>query len=337
MPSEVYKPTAEELELLKRWYAPDVSEDIDNQRTNAFRMNVADLAKPTVTEPEPQSEVEQGTLSAQALEEITQQAQAQGYEEGLIKGKEEGLLQGHETGYEQGLAQGIEEGRAQGLEQVQPEIEQRVALMDAMLTRLQLPIAHQAQQIEHSLLQLALTLARKVIHCEISQNTQPIINAVSEGVKLIGTENPVNLRVNPQDIMTIEQLYSEQQRRDKNLIIDPDASLAIGDCVLETHNSSVSLNLEERINQVFDDFSTKPQPEHEIAQPLVNVGTESSQAEPAIPSHEMPQDNGLRPEGVNEEFVSAPELSEQADGEKLSVKKDISSEQAPPADEQPNE
>lgn len=263
MTSEVYKPTDEELALLKRWYAPDVTESVDQERTNAFRMNVSTLGQQPVVQEQMIDEEQSPVLSAQALEEITAQAQEQGYQDGLSKGKEEGLLKGHEAGYQQGLEQGIENGMSQGIEQSQPVIEQRLLLIDSLISKLQTPLSQQDEKIEQALLELALTLARKVIHSEVKQDDQPIINAVSEGVRIIGHTEPLTIRINPQDIDAINSLYSKEQCVDKKITIDADASLAIGDCVLDTHSSSVSLMLEERINQVFDDFTAQPPPQPE--------------------------------------------------------------------------
>ncbi|MGB0897953.1 MAG: flagellar assembly protein FliH [Psychrobium sp.] len=270
MSNEVYKPTDEELELLKRWYAPDVGKEVDKERTNAFRMNVANLSQPESTTDVVDEEEESNTLSAQALEEITQQAQEQGYQEGIAKGKEEGLLQGHQEGYDQGLVQGIEDGVAQGLEQAQPQIAQRVAIIDAMITKLQHPLSSQDKAVEDALVDLALTLAKKIVHVEITQSKKPIIQAVSEGIKIIGGENSVSLQVNPQDLGIIESLFGEQQSEKNRLTIASDPALNIGDCYLNTTNSSVSLNLDERINQVFDDFNTKAAPEYESIPQVVD-------------------------------------------------------------------
>ncbi|WP_435274275.1 flagellar assembly protein FliH [Psychrobium sp. nBUS_13] len=263
MSNEVYKPTDEELELLKRWYAPDVGKEVDKERTNAFRMNIADLSKPEPLADVVVDEEESNTLSAQALDEITQQAQEQGYQEGLAKGREEGLLKGHQEGYDQGLVQGIEDGVNQGLEQAQPQIAQRVSIIDAMITKLQQPLSSQDKAVEDALIELALTLAKKIVHVEITQSKKPIIQAVSEGIKVIGGESAVSLHVNPQDLDIIENLFGEQQSDKSRLTIGSDPALNIGDCYLNTTNSSVSLNLDERINQVFDDFSNKAAPEYE--------------------------------------------------------------------------
>lgn len=277
MSNEVYKPSEEELALLKRWYAPDVSDDIDEQRTNAFGMNVSSLKQ---TKVDPNLEVddpESNVLSAQELAEITQKAQEQGYQDGLTKGKEEGLLKGHDAGYEQGLEQGTEKGIAQGLAQVEPEIAQRMKVLEALIASFNDPIAKQQESIEKSLLNLSLTLARKVIHCEVTQNSQPLIQALSEGVRIIGQQVPVTVRVNPDDISAIEELYNDEKRTQANLILESDPTMLVADCVLETDSSTVTLNIEEKINQVFDDFLNQPAPIKNVAEHEEQLSTQPIQ------------------------------------------------------------
>ncbi len=262
MSSEIYKPSEEELALLKRWYAPDVGESVSDERTNALGMKVSELNQPK-PKPEPvviTEDIEPETLSAQSLQEIKQQAQEQGYQEGLAKGKEEGLLKGHQEGYEQGLEQGLEEGKTQGFEQAKPEISKRIDMLDKVTTSFSEPLAQQQKAIEESLLQLALTLSRKVIHCEITQSSQPIIQAVNEGIKTISLQEPIIIKLNPSDIDAVQELYNDEQQAKSNLTLESDPSLATGDCLLEAVSSSVSLQLEERINQVFDDFLNQPTP-----------------------------------------------------------------------------
>lgn len=266
MSNEVYKPSEEELALLKRWYAPDVGDEIDDKRTNAFGMNVSTLKQPKVDPSLVVDDSESNVLSAEALAELTQQAQDQGYQDGLTKGKEEGLLKGHDAGYEQGLEQGIEKGIAQGLAQIEPEISQRMKVLEALIASFNEPLSQQQENIEQSLLNLSLTLARKVIHCEVTQNSQPIIQAISEGVRIIGHQKPVLVRVNPDDIEAVEHLYNDEKRTQANLVLESDPSLLVGDCVLETSSSSVTLNIEEKINQVFDDFLSQPVPSKDVTE-----------------------------------------------------------------------
>lgn len=264
----MYKPTEEELELLKRWYAPDVSKEIASDRTNAYGMNVAQLAKEKEQADASNLEVASedidespAPLSAQELDEISEQARQQGFDEGLVKGKEQGLANGYEEGYSQGVEQGVETGIAQGLEQGQQLIDQKIAVLDELVSQLQQPIEPQNQQIEQALVNLAMTLAQKVIHCEVEQNPKPLQQAIAQGLNLLGQQQPVTVKLHPQDMPHVQEVWSEQACHDRqiNLMVDP--SLEQGNCQLDSVSSSVSVDVASRCAQVFDDFVGQGAPE----------------------------------------------------------------------------
>ncbi len=263
----MYKPTEEELELLKRWYAPDVSTEIEPNRTNAFGMNVAELAQDKVKQQQNKTPVEVEDvsespmpLSAKELDQISEQAKEQGFEEGLIKGKEQGLANGYEAGYQQGIEQGIEAGTAQGLEQAQASINQKLAMLDSLINQFKQPIEQQNLSIEQAMVNLSLCLAKKVIHTEITQNPEPLLQAIGEGLNLLGSDKGIEIKLNPDDLAHAQDIWDEKtcQSRQLNLLVDP--SLRQGDCVLESATSSVSFDIEERCAQVFDDFVSQEKP-----------------------------------------------------------------------------
>ncbi|MDP2559836.1 FliH/SctL family protein [Psychrobium sp. 1_MG-2023] len=294
----MYKPSTEELELLKRWYAPDVTEKVAEDRTNALGMNVAELSqKKAVVEEEVVTEDVQApsALSAQELEEITQQAQQQGFEQGLEKGIAQGIVQGHEEGYKQGVEQGVEEGREQGLATIQPELEHKLALIDSLLERLQTPLAKQEQEIEQSLLHLAMVLAKKVIHTEVKQHHEPIVQAVSEALVLLKDSSPLTLRLNPQDTEYLKQVWTEDEISQRHITLQLDPSLSDGDCVIESPSSSVSSVLTERIEHVFEDFKSQERPNTQYTDSQVYSNEEQTLADSS--HHDQTIEQAQAPEG----------------------------------------
>jgi len=265
-----YEPTEEELELLQRWYAPDVAQEVEPTRTNALGMNVAQLAKnkaqaATADHGVSVEDVEQSPaqLSAQDLEQISDQAKQQGFDEGLVKGKEQGIANGYEEGYNQGIEQGIESGTAQGLEQAQLQIDEKIALLDNLIAQLSQPIAQQDDEIERSLVNLSLMLAKKVIHCEILQNPKPLQHAIAQGLNILSDEQTITIKLHPDDMTHAQQVWDESTCEQRKLSLQVDPSLSQGDCVLESASSSVALDLDDRCNQVFDDFMAQPSPDIE--------------------------------------------------------------------------
>lgn len=288
----MYKPTEEELELLKRWYAPDVTKKIDERRTNALGMNRAQIAQTGVKREVAVEDVNESPaqLSAQELDAISAQAREQGFEEGLVKGKEQGLANGYEEGFSQGIEQGIEQGTKQGLETAQAQIDQKIALLDSLLAQLQQPIEQQQELVEQSLLNLTLTLAQKVVHTEIKQNPEPITSAISQGLNLLGNDSAITIKLNPQDVDSATDIWDEAAQQTRHLTFVSDPSLAQGDCVLESNASSVCFELSQRCHQVFDDFITQEPPSVEgvdnTGQLNVEQALDEQDDEPNLPPQE---------------------------------------------------
>ena len=278
----MYKPTEQELELLKRWYAPEMSEKIAKEKTNAFGMNLSQVGKAKKKPVEQQVEEVSDTielpqaLSAAQLAEIADQAQQQGFEQGLKKGTEQGLLDGHTLGFDQGLEQGNEEGVKQGLAQSEIEINARFALLDSLITQLQHPLQAQEEALEESLLTLTLTLAKKVIHAEISQNPLPIIGAISQGIRALDSNETLKIRLHQQDLQHVSDYWSKEELAERQILLEHDVTLQPGDCHIDSKVSSVNLPLCDRIEQVFDDLlgqekpKTKTTAEPELTPPMSN-------------------------------------------------------------------
>ncbi|NRA60067.1 MAG: hypothetical protein HRU25_03990 [Psychrobium sp.] len=274
----MYKPTEQELELLKRWYAPEMSEKVAKEKTNAFGMSVSQVGK---TKPKPvEKQVEDisdtieqpQALSAAQLAEISDQAQEQGFEQGLKKGTEQGLLEGHTLGFDQGLEQGNEEGLKQGLAQSEIEINARFALLDALIAQLQHPLKAQEEALEESLLTLALTLAKKVIHTEISQSPLPIISAISEGIRALDNNETLKIRLHQQDLQHVSDYWSKDELAKRQIHLEHDVTLQPGDCHIESKVSSVNLPLSDRIEQVFDDLLGQEKPKTTVtAEPQLTL------------------------------------------------------------------
>ncbi|NRA70770.1 MAG: flagellar assembly protein FliH [Gammaproteobacteria bacterium] len=267
----VFKPNDEQLELLKRWYAPDVSEAVTKKTTNAFGMTPEAVTKQKPTRPVADSDnsteliiedvVDPATVTAQELESIRATAQQEGYDEGFSRGQEKGILSGHDEGYQQGLDQGKNEGQQQAYDETKVKIDAQLTILSQLIEQFQNPLAAQEESIEQALVALALDVAVKIVHTEVQQSTQPIVTAVSEGVRLIGKKEPINVRLNEQDIAAIEQLWDQEQLDKRNVTIEVDPAMTIGSCEIESHTSSVQLNLAARIEQVFDDFHSQPKPD----------------------------------------------------------------------------
>lgn len=142
------------------WALPDVTEADDDSISNLFGHSNHQAAKPTTVEsvsPPTMAEIED--IRAQAEEEGFAEGKQQGYEQGLEKGRLEGLEQGHTEGLAQGHEQGLETGLAQA--------KVLLSRFEALLTQFEKPLQLLDGDIELSLLNLSMTLAKSVIGHEL--------------------------------------------------------------------------------------------------------------------------------------------------------------------------
>lgn len=298
---KMFRPNDEQLELLKRWYAPDVSKPLDQEATNAFGMTAADIAKQqssTSVGSVEEQEHQAATVTAQDLEQIRHSAHQEGQEQGYKKGHESGLINGHDEGYQQGLEQGKLDGHQQGYDQGKSEVEAQLSVLNQLVAQLHRPLDQQEQQIEQALLTLALDVAKKIVHTEVTQSPQPIIQAIGEGVKLLATNESITIRLHPQDLDRVQQVSNSEQLLQGNLLLAEDLTLSVGSCTVESNMSNVEFDLTSRIAQVFDDFHSQPKPPRDseshnldqLSQPLdvtptddTETANHSAQACPAEP------------------------------------------------------
>lgn len=273
---QYFRPDEEQLRLLERWYAPKVEDKTEAQGTNnamgvtpesvtsaaKAQAQVQARASAAASEQEELVGVDEPAVTAQQLEDIRQSAYEEGLVEGRQKGHEQGLLEGHEKGYEQGLNQGQSDGLEQGLAQAKEQIDAQIAALNGLIEQLPAPLSEQDGRLEHELVELALVLAANVLHHEVEINPEVVVKAVSEGIKAIGMSQPaLQILLNPDDMEAVQLAWGEETlaKREWTLMADP--SIGRGGCQIESSSSSVDMDLQQRIREVFDNFRAMPKPE----------------------------------------------------------------------------
>ncbi|QWL04807.1 flagellar assembly protein FliH [Shewanella indica] len=235
----------DEVDEFVHWQLPDVGDAMPLKPSNLFGY------KPGRIEPKAAEEAVSPPTLAE-IESIREQAEQEGFaegkEQGLAKGLEEGRLQGLEQGYSEGFAQGLEQGREEGLQQAAAMIER----FDALLAQFEAPLALLDTQIEESLLTLVGTLARNLIAHELKTHPEHILAALRQGIDALPLkEQKVNLRLHPEDMALVSELYGEEQLTRNRWTLEADLGLNRGDCVVDSQRSQVDMRLETRLEGVF--------------------------------------------------------------------------------------
>ncbi len=245
-PSKPVSPEESEL-----WELPLMEAETSGD-TNALGM-AADWYQ---TEPEPEPEEEEHIpLTLKEIEAVRQSAYEDGFNEGkengFNQGLEEGKLEGLSQGHEAGLSQGKEEGLAAGKD----VIDQHSAQWSALTEQLNSPLSKLNHNIEHQLVQLALSLAEQIVRCEVKTNPQLILNALKQAVEVLPIANQqVSILLQPDDLELVKQSFDDEECEKRGWTLCAEPSLNRGDCQVKTETSSVDYPLDARINQVIRQF-----------------------------------------------------------------------------------
>lgn len=190
--------------------------------------------KPKVPCLEPQEVLEQINI----LDNLKENAQKTGYQQGYELGQKEG----YQAGLEQGLRAGEEQGRQQALAQEQPIIE----TWQSLLSDFNYSLDNLDTVVTTKLLQIALTAAKQVL----GQSTVCDGTALLQEISQLLQQKPIfagqpELHVNPAHAELIEQhLGSLLSLNGWRLVIDP--KLHLGGCRVVAEDSEIDMTVATR-------------------------------------------------------------------------------------------
>lgn len=236
------------------WDLPSVDDVIsqDSSKTNA-------LNRPSTWKyesPEIEEEVDEiEPMTAQDIETIRQAA----YEEGFKLGQREGHDKGYDEGLESGRNKGIEEGSEQGLASAQAQITDSINTLTTqwqdIVSAFSNPLEQVNSELEKELMILAMKLAEAVIGVEVTQREDILLQAISEGIKVLPIEDKVyQFQMHPQDIALVVEHFGQDTIIQNNWKLIESPSIKQGGCEINTENNSVDVSIERRSKDIFSKF-----------------------------------------------------------------------------------
>lgn len=152
------------------------------------------------------------------------------------------------------FAEGYELGRRETEADLQTVAESLVKSIEGIeIFRLQL-----RQRYERVLLELALEVARKILHAELKSRPDKWLQMISEGLREAVDREEVRIRV-PTALAAFltERLPEMRARLDevKELVIVDDPTLQEGACVIETRFGELDLGIDSQVDQVERELS----------------------------------------------------------------------------------
>ncbi|MGH8211330.1 MAG: flagellar assembly protein FliH [Steroidobacteraceae bacterium] len=148
-------------------------------------------------------------------------------------------------------------GYEAGMARAQAQMQERSAAMDATVNRLDgllqfigRPLQELDEEVEKTLLRLALTVGKQLARRELRIDPAQVIAIIRECLaELSSAAREIRVHLHPEDAAIVrERLTAPVNERAWTIVEDP--TLSRGGCIVRTENSQIDARLESRINTV---------------------------------------------------------------------------------------
>jgi flagellar assembly protein FliH len=153
--------------------------------------------------------------------------------------------QGLEQARREGFAAGVTAGRREAEEQIRPAMD-GLARNLAELARLRETIREEAT---HDLVRLAVSIAARVIHREVSLDPDALTGLVKTAFLKIQSREIQRVRMHP-GLESLVRKSLEQSGAPKNLVLMPDPGLKPGEVFLETSQGILDASVDTQLREI---------------------------------------------------------------------------------------
>ncbi len=156
-------------------------------------------------------------------------------------------------------ASGVETGRTQGRAEVQGPADaeiQRALDIVAQVEQLRIKSATQA---ESDIVELALAMARKVIHREASLDPDIVVAQVREIISSIAENGLIRVLVHPGDVEHLQPFrpsFAGVDGKPVQLSIESDETIQPGGCIIESSQYFINATIEKQLEAIWQEMIT---------------------------------------------------------------------------------
>jgi len=158
---------------------------------------------------------------------------------------------------EQAYISGFEKGEKEGLESSKSRIETLLISLDQALSGIDKAKEDLFLISEREAVELALSIARKIIHQEVSTNRGVVLNVAKAALKKVSNHKKIKIRLNPADLDFMNEVKSQMPdlvARFDEVIFEGDTSIGDGGCVIDTNFGDIDARIEKQLLAVEEMF-----------------------------------------------------------------------------------
>jgi flagellar assembly protein FliH len=147
--------------------------------------------------------------------------------------------------FQNGMRQGEAEGRKQAVAQLEGEL-QRLGRTVAEMAGLRHAIRREA---EEELVRLALAIARRILHRELTVDPGALTGLVKAALEKIEIRDTYRVRTHPEHVAAVTRCLAQIGAPQKIEVL-PDTSLEKGSAIFETGRGSLDASVETQLAEI---------------------------------------------------------------------------------------
>ncbi len=157
----------------------------------------------------------------------------------------------YRTGYDEGLAAGMAKG--------EKEFEEKKAALASIAEEFLKLKEGFYQQHQDIVIDLALKIAEKVIHHEVSANKQTILSVLQSAIRLAVEREKLHIRINPEDMDVCLQSRNELLKTIdgvKQIVFEGDETVGRGGALIEYAFGEIDARLDRQLAEVEENLKS---------------------------------------------------------------------------------
>ena len=163
--------------------------------------------------------------------------------------------------------QGVTEGEKEGFEAGTKKIEPLINSLTQILQQLGNIRQEIHQSVEKEVVQLALSIAKKIVCHEVKTTPETVVCVAREALSRVENPGNIKIKMNPADLQFIKDTQSQLSHflHDVETIrFEAEDSIQSGGCLIETDMGDIDARIEKQFQAIEESFQTEiGQPEQE--------------------------------------------------------------------------
>lgn len=152
---------------------------------------------------------------------------------------------------------GVEAGQIQGRAEVQGPAEAEVQRAVNLVSQVEQLRMDSARQAESDIVELALAMARKVIHREAALDPDIVVSQVREIISSIAEQGLIRVLVHPNEVehlQTFRTTFTGADGKPVQLSIESDDTIESGGCMIESSQYFINATIEQQLEALWQEM-----------------------------------------------------------------------------------